>query len=104
VARSAHCEAMGYFEQVLSALLHLQEARDTREQAIDLWFALRTALMPSGDFGRILATLHEAEAIARGPHLWTCCPGAGLCRLLTMGPSQHIMWTTSPLRGGNRRA
>src|SRR4030095_2535079 len=64
MARSAHREAMGYFEQALSALSHLPEARDPREQAIDLRFALRTALMPSGDFGRILATLHEAEAIA----------------------------------------
>ena len=42
----------------------LPESRDTREQAIDLRFALRTALMPSGAFGRVLAVLHEAEALA----------------------------------------
>ena len=43
---------------------HLPEQRDTREQAIDLRLALRTALLPSGDFGRILACLREAEALA----------------------------------------
>jgi tetratricopeptide (TPR) repeat protein len=35
-----------------------------REQAIDLRLALRTALQPSGDFGRILALLREAESLA----------------------------------------
>ena len=38
-----------------AALAHLPETRDTREQAIDLRLALRSALLPSGDFGRILA-------------------------------------------------
>ena len=55
VARSAYREAVGYFEQALSALAHLPEQRDTREQAIDLRLALRSALFPSGDYGRILA-------------------------------------------------
>ena len=64
LARSAHREAVGYFEQALSALPHLPETRDTREQAIDLRLALRTALYPSGDFGRHLAFLREAEALA----------------------------------------
>jgi predicted ATPase len=35
VARSAHREAVGYFEQALSTLPHLPETRDTREQAIE---------------------------------------------------------------------
>ena len=64
MAQSAYREAVGYFEQALSALPHLPEQRDTREQAIDLRLALRTALQPSGDFGRILACLREAEALA----------------------------------------
>jgi predicted ATPase/class 3 adenylate cyclase len=64
LARSAHREAMGYFEQALSALPHLPEQRDTREQAIDLRLALRSALAPSGDLGRILVRLHEAESLA----------------------------------------
>jgi tetratricopeptide (TPR) repeat protein len=64
LARSAYREAVGYFEQALSALPHLPEQRDTREQAIDLRLALRSALHPSGDFGRIMALLREAEALA----------------------------------------
>jgi class 3 adenylate cyclase/tetratricopeptide (TPR) repeat protein len=64
LARSAHLEAVRYFEQALSALQHLPEQRDTREQAIDLRFALRSALQPSGDLGRILVCLREAEALA----------------------------------------
>jgi predicted ATPase/class 3 adenylate cyclase len=64
LARSAHREAAGYFEQALSTLAHLPETRATREQAIDLRLALRTALFPSGDFRRILAALREAEALA----------------------------------------
>ena len=46
MARSAHREAVGCFEQALSALAHLPETRDTREQAIDLRLALRSALDP----------------------------------------------------------
>ena len=64
MARSAYREAVGYFEQALSALPHLPEQRDTLEQAIDLRLALRSALRPSGDLGRILAYLREAETLA----------------------------------------
>jgi tetratricopeptide (TPR) repeat protein len=64
LARSAHREAVGSFEQALKALPYLPEAHDTRAQAIDLWLALRTALRPLGDFGRTLACLREAEALA----------------------------------------
>ena len=64
MARSAHCEAVEYFEQALDALSHLPKTRDTRELAIDLRLSLRVALRPSGDFGRILAYLREAEAEA----------------------------------------
>ena len=71
MARSAHREAVGSFEQALSALPHLSETRDTREQAIDLRLALRSALMSSGQVGRILTYLREAEALAEAlddPH------------------------------------
>jgi tetratricopeptide (TPR) repeat protein len=64
MARSAYREAVASFEQALSALSHLPEMRATREQAIDLRLALRTALRPSGDLERILACLREAEALA----------------------------------------
>jgi tetratricopeptide (TPR) repeat protein len=64
MARSAHREAVGYFEQALSALPSLPAQRDTHEQAIDLRLALRSALLASGDLGHILAYLREAEALA----------------------------------------
>jgi class 3 adenylate cyclase/tetratricopeptide (TPR) repeat protein len=64
MTRSAHREAVEYFEQALSALPQLPETRAMREQAIDLRLALRSALSPSGDVGRILAYLREAEALA----------------------------------------
>jgi predicted ATPase len=64
MARSAYREAVEYFEQALRALPHLPEQRATREQAIDLRLALRSALAPSGNSGRILAYLREAESLA----------------------------------------
>jgi tetratricopeptide (TPR) repeat protein len=71
MARSAHREAVGYFEQALSAIVHLPEQRHTLEQAIDLRLALRSALWPSGDLGRILAYLREAETLAEALALAT---------------------------------
>jgi tetratricopeptide (TPR) repeat protein len=64
VERSANREAVAAFEQALIALQHLPDSRDTREQAIDLWLALRTALRPLGDLRRALACLREAETLA----------------------------------------
>ena len=64
-ARSANREAVAYFEQALTALTHLPETRETREQAIDVRFDLRNALFPLAEFGRIEGYLREAEALAR---------------------------------------
>ena len=64
LTRSAYREAVGSFEQALSALPHLPETRATCEQAIDLRLALRSAFNPLGDLGRVLAYLREAEALA----------------------------------------
>ena len=64
LAQSAYREAVGYFEQALSALAHLPEQRDTHEQAIGLRLALRSALLPSGDSERMVAYLREAETLA----------------------------------------
>jgi class 3 adenylate cyclase/tetratricopeptide (TPR) repeat protein len=64
MTRSAHREAVGSFEQALSALQHLPEQRHTREQAIDLRIALRSALWPFSDYRRILTLLREAETLA----------------------------------------
>jgi class 3 adenylate cyclase len=62
--RSAHREAVGYFEQALRALPHLPETCDTRAEAIDLRLDLRPALFPAGDSRHILAVLREAESLA----------------------------------------
>jgi class 3 adenylate cyclase/tetratricopeptide (TPR) repeat protein len=64
MTQSAHRTAVAYFEQALTALPHLPETRATCEQAIDLRLALRPALYPLGDSGRILALLREAEPLA----------------------------------------
>jgi tetratricopeptide (TPR) repeat protein len=63
MARSAQREAVGYFEQALSALTHLPETHATLEQAIDLRLALRSALTARNS-GRCLVYLREAEALA----------------------------------------
>src|SRR5262249_41308267 len=64
LARSAHREAVAAFEQALGALPHLPESRVSCEQAIDLRLALDFALWRLGDWGRVLAFLREAEALA----------------------------------------
>jgi tetratricopeptide (TPR) repeat protein len=64
MARSAHREAVVYYEQALDALQHLPTQHDTRAQAIDLRLALRSALRPIGDSGRALTYLREAESLA----------------------------------------
>jgi predicted ATPase len=64
VARSANQEAVAYFEQALDALPHLPDSRATREQAIDLRFNLRIALLPLGAYGCIVELLRDATAVA----------------------------------------
>jgi tetratricopeptide (TPR) repeat protein len=65
MARSAHREAVGYFEQALAALEQLPESRDTWAQAIDLRCDLRHALLPLGEHARILDHLRAAETLAQ---------------------------------------
>jgi class 3 adenylate cyclase/tetratricopeptide (TPR) repeat protein len=65
LGQSANREAVSCFEQALMALGHLPETRETLERAIDLRFDLRTALLPLGEFERILGNLREAEALAK---------------------------------------
>src|SRR5262245_9588629 len=64
LAQSAYREAVGAFEQALRALQHLPKDQDTLAQAIDLRFALRLALVPLGEFGRIFDALRDAERLA----------------------------------------
>jgi tetratricopeptide (TPR) repeat protein len=64
-ARSAIREAASYFEQALTALGHLPESREMREQAIDLHFNLRNSLAALGEGDeRVLEHLRAAEALA----------------------------------------
>jgi tetratricopeptide (TPR) repeat protein len=51
-------------ERGLEALSHLPQNHVTLEQAVDLRLALRSALLPSGNLGRILEYLREAESFA----------------------------------------
>jgi tetratricopeptide (TPR) repeat protein len=63
-ARSAHHEAVVYFEQALAALAQLPEQRDTLEQAIDVRLDLHRTLVPLGEEARIFDNLRTAEALA----------------------------------------
>jgi class 3 adenylate cyclase/tetratricopeptide (TPR) repeat protein len=63
-AGSANQEAIGYFEQALTALTHIPETRATLEQAIDTRFDLRNALYPLAELRRIETCLSEAQALA----------------------------------------
>jgi tetratricopeptide (TPR) repeat protein len=70
LGRSAYREARTAYEQALRALEHLPETREYTEQAIELRFALRTALLPLAEFGQIAEVLQIAErsASALGDH------------------------------------
>jgi len=77
-ARSANREAVTHFEHGADALHRLPETRPNIARAIDLRFDLRNALLPLGEFARILEYLREAEDLANRlddqPRLgWVCC-------------------------------
>jgi transcriptional regulator with AAA-type ATPase domain/tetratricopeptide (TPR) repeat protein len=63
-SRSAHREAVGYFEQALSVLARLPDDGQTLGQSIDLRFQLRNSLQPLAEFERIVRHLRDAEALA----------------------------------------
>src|SRR5262249_15609207 len=46
--RSAHREAVAFFEQAIAAIGHLPESRATREETLDLYLQLRWSLVPLG--------------------------------------------------------
>jgi class 3 adenylate cyclase/tetratricopeptide (TPR) repeat protein len=64
VSRSAHREAIKFYEQALLALPHLPQTRENQELAIDIRFELRSSLWAVGEFGRIIAHLGDAERLA----------------------------------------
>jgi class 3 adenylate cyclase/tetratricopeptide (TPR) repeat protein len=63
--RAAFREAVASFEQALQALEHLPDPGDTRVLALELRLALARPLRVLGEYGRQLALLGEAEALAR---------------------------------------
>jgi tetratricopeptide (TPR) repeat protein len=63
--RAAFREAVASCEQALQALGHLPEHGDTQVLAIEIRLALGGALRALGEYGRHLALLGEAEALAR---------------------------------------
>jgi tetratricopeptide (TPR) repeat protein len=65
MARGAHREAVPYLEQALGTLRHLPETRPTSELAIDIRMEMRNALLPLGDWARMLDHLQKAEVLAR---------------------------------------
>jgi class 3 adenylate cyclase/tetratricopeptide (TPR) repeat protein len=62
--RSAYREAANYFERALESSRHLPSDQVSKEQTIELRFALRNALWPIGEFDRILTHLCEARDAA----------------------------------------
>jgi tetratricopeptide (TPR) repeat protein len=63
--RAAFGEAVASFAQALQALAHLPEHGDTRALALELRLAVDLPLNRLGEYGRRLALLGEAEALAR---------------------------------------
>jgi class 3 adenylate cyclase/tetratricopeptide (TPR) repeat protein len=63
--RSANREGVACFERALTALTHLPETRETREQAIDVRLALRNSLVPLGELEIGLGHLRDAEGLAK---------------------------------------
>jgi DNA-binding winged helix-turn-helix (wHTH) protein/tetratricopeptide (TPR) repeat protein len=62
--RGVYQEAVAFYEQALHALQQLPEHRAVHEQAIDLRFDLRHALLPLDEPRRILDHLRQAEVLA----------------------------------------
>ena len=63
--RAAFHEAVTYYDQAIQALEHLPKHRDTMVLAIELRLALEHPLNALGGYGRCLALLDEAKALAR---------------------------------------
>ena len=101
--RSAYREAVASFERALEAVPHLPQNRTTMEQAVDLRLALRTALRPLVDLGRILRCCARPS-----PSLWpsTILVGSDGSRsfCLSISTSWARMTTPSPLASALSRS
>jgi tetratricopeptide (TPR) repeat protein len=62
--RSAHREAVSYFDRALDALKHLPESRQTIEHAIDIRIDMRSSLQPLGEQAKIFERMREAQGLA----------------------------------------
>ncbi|HEX5023177.1 MAG TPA: hypothetical protein VFX54_21085, partial [Candidatus Binatia bacterium] len=62
--RSAHREAVSYFDRAIEALKHLPESRQTIEQAIDIRIDMRSSLQPLGEQAKIFERMREAQGLA----------------------------------------
>jgi tetratricopeptide (TPR) repeat protein len=64
LARAAYREAADHFDRALEALEQLPDSPQKHEQAIDLCFDLRAALLPLGNEALVLLLLQEASELA----------------------------------------
>jgi class 3 adenylate cyclase/tetratricopeptide (TPR) repeat protein len=64
-ARSAHRQALPYFDQALAALQRLPGSRVATEREIDLHFDSRLSLAPLGEHAQVFEHLRDAEALAQ---------------------------------------
>jgi tetratricopeptide (TPR) repeat protein len=62
--RSAHRQAVRYFEAALDALRQLPDTGDAREQTLDILFQLRWSLVPLGEYAKLAESLRRARALA----------------------------------------
>jgi DNA-binding winged helix-turn-helix (wHTH) protein/tetratricopeptide (TPR) repeat protein len=63
-ARGSNREAVAALEGAIVANAHLPAERAVAERAVDLRFALRSALLNGGEFARALACVREAERLS----------------------------------------
>jgi tetratricopeptide (TPR) repeat protein len=66
LARSAHREAVQYFEHALTSLGHLPQQRELQELSVDVRLGLRSSLFPLGQVEAGLQHLQNADEIATG--------------------------------------
>ena len=62
--RSAHRQAVRYFEVALDALRQLPDTRSAREQTLDILFQLRWSLVPLGEYAKLAESLRWARRLA----------------------------------------
>jgi len=63
-SRSAHRQAVRYFEVALDAFRELPETRGAREQTLDILFQLRWSLVPLGEYAKLAESLRRARVLA----------------------------------------